>query len=200
MVAGVSVVDKDFVFKNRLQSFSIVNHGYKDPSEFFAAVLEEFIIKMEKTLKEHPIVVVGACILGEFVKVTIDGEGEEHDEKQNLYHHTNPAVVDFETDLQVYFNESVVTAVYNKIEESKLRGSGFTLHKTIELNIQIGSFEPLAGSSYIKLPKFLSNKKAIINVQNNDQMCFQYAILSALYPPENNAQRAQNYTRYIDCY
>jgi len=45
--------------------------------------------------------------------------------------------------------------------------------------IQISNYSPLsAGLGYVELPVFLKNKKAIINVQNKDNRCFGYAILS----------------------
>lgn len=87
--------------------------------------------------------------------------------------------------------------LFNKVEETELRGSGFKLLNIIDLNVQVSRFSPLAGSSYIKLPEYLANKKAIINVQNEDEMCFAYAVLSALYPRETNAYRPQYYTDYI---
>ena len=36
------------------------------------------------------------------------------------------------------------------------------------------------GKSYIKSPEWLENKRATINSQNNDDICFQYAITVAL--------------------
>ena len=36
------------------------------------------------------------------------------------------------------------------------------------------------GGSYIDFPKWLQNKKAIINPQNNDDKLFQYALTVAL--------------------
>ena len=36
------------------------------------------------------------------------------------------------------------------------------------------------GGSYIDSPKWLKNKKATINLKNNDDKCFQYAITVAL--------------------
>ena len=32
-------------------------------------------------------------------------------------------------------------------------------------------------------PDFLANKHCLINVQNNDEKCFVWSVLSALYPP-----------------
>ena len=36
------------------------------------------------------------------------------------------------------------------------------------------------GSSYIDSPEWLKNKKATINLENNDDNCFQYALIVAL--------------------
>ena len=50
-------------------------------------------------------------------------------------------------------------------------------------------YEPLDGSSYILLPGFLAVKKAIINLKNEDQECFKWAITRALNPVEKNSER-----------
>ena len=42
----------------------------------------------------------------------------------------------------------------------------------------------LGGSSYIPLSKFLAAKKAIINLKNEDDECFKWAITQALNPVE----------------
>lgn len=43
-----------------------------------------------------------------------------------------------------------------------------------------------------------SKKKAIVNVQNTDQKCFQWAILSALHPAVHHIQRVSNYFPFVD--
>ena len=47
------------------------------------------------------------------------------------------------------------------------------------------------GGSYIDSPEWLKNKKATINLQNNDDNCFQYAVTATLNNQniENNPQR-----------
>lgn len=76
------------------------------------------------------------------------------------------------------------------------KGSGFTLETINELVVEVNKYEPLAGSSFIQLPKFLKDKKAIVNVMNDDEQCFKWAVLSALYPAVNNPGRVTNYLRY----
>ena len=50
-------------------------------------------------------------------------------------------------------------------------------------------YKPLRGISYIPLPKELANKKAIINLKNNDNLCFKWAVTRALNPLDKNAER-----------
>ena len=48
--------------------------------------------------------------------------------------------------------------------------------------------EPNAGS-YIDLPEALKNKKAIINMKNQDEECFKWCVLRALYPTDSHPER-----------
>lgn len=48
---------------------------------------------------------------------------------------------------------------------------------------------------YICLPKQIANKKAIVNVINNDEKCFIWTIFSAIYPVEKNPNRLSNYNK-----
>ena len=50
--------------------------------------------------------------------------------------------------------------------------------------LKFDRINPLKGEGYIDLPAAIRTKKAVINVQNKDNRCFEYAILSALYHNE----------------
>ena len=62
----------------------------------------------------------------------------------------------------------------------------------------IAQYQPLKGSSYIDLPKFLKDKKAIINVKNQDDEFLKWALLSALHPVEHGSHpdRLSKYKPY----
>ena len=57
-------------------------------------------------------------------------------------------------------------------------GSGWIFQNIDCLFLNVDKNVPLNGSSYIDLPKEIKTKKAVINVQNKDNRCFEYAILS----------------------
>ena len=54
----------------------------------------------------------------------------------------------------------------------------------------------MRGSSYIDLPPLIKNKKACINVENKDDKWFKWAVLSALHPAKNNANRVVSYVSH----
>ena len=68
-------------------------------------------------------------------------------------------------------------------------GSGWRFERVIKMVLHTTRWEPLYGSSYIPLDPYLANKKAIINMQNEDDKCFMWSVLRALNPKNKNAER-----------
>ena len=68
-------------------------------------------------------------------------------------------------------------------------GSGWTFAYVEKLVLHTTRWEPLYGSSYIDLPEVLKNKYAIINMKNEDEKCFMWSVLRALYPKDNHPER-----------
>ena len=93
------------------------------------------------------------------------------------------------TDISELYNEMAgeIEEEIQKVENSV--GSGWTFVKVIKLVLHTTKWEPLYGSSYIPLDPYLANKKAIINMKNEDDKCFMWCVLRALYPKDKNAER-----------
>ena len=70
------------------------------------------------------------------------------------------------------------------------------MNRVICLYVNIAKYQPLKGSSYIELPKYLQTKKAIVNVKNQDNECLKWALLSALHPVGSNPHRVFKYKQY----
>ena len=66
------------------------------------------------------------------------------------------------------------------------------------LYLHVAKLNPLEGRSYIKTPENLEKKYCIVNVKNQDDLCFKWAVLSCLYPAKKNTERLSNYTPYKD--
>jgi hypothetical protein len=73
--------------------------------------------------------------------------------------------------------------------EYQKRGSGWRLIRVDLLEIHIGKFQPLRGKGHEPLPESIKRKKAIINMKNNDDKCFKWAVTRALNPIEHNPER-----------
>ena len=73
--------------------------------------------------------------------------------------------------------------------------SGLVLAEIYSVTFKISQFNPLQGSGFQELPKFLANKKAIVNIRNNDERCFGYSLLAALLSDDfyRNANRQGRY-------
>ena len=57
-------------------------------------------------------------------------------------------------------------------------GSGWSVSRIHSINVFLYDFVPFSGSSFIKTPKTIYNKRSIINVENKgrDLLCFKYAV------------------------
>jgi len=58
---------------------------------------------------------------------------------------------------------------------------------------KIHKYSPMRDSSYIPLPKWIVKKGACVNVKNNDNMSFKYAMLSKFVDDQHNASRVSKY-------
>ena len=65
--------------------------------------------------------------------------------------------------------------------------------------MNVAKYIPIHGCSYIETPKSIACKGAVVNVKNNDNMCFIWAILYALRNSDvkSNFNRVTNYEEYI---
>ena len=62
-------------------------------------------------------------------------------------------------------------------------GSGWTIERIEKHFINFVKYQPLKGSSYVKLPKELQNSlKGLINIQNKDNECFRWCHIRYLNP------------------
>lgn len=78
-----------------------------------------------------------------------------------------------------YVVEECLQDLVIKVTEHEGRGSGFSLLNIEGLDIRVHKHGYGArGSSYIPLPRKISQTKSCINVQNEDNECFRYSMLA----------------------
>ena len=108
-----------------------------------------------------------------FSKLNAKGESVENEIPFRTTVFTSTNTSQFSEQLAQGFKE-----MHNSAENFQKEGSGWHLDEVENLKIHRAVYQPLAGSSYVPLPKFIANKKAVINIQNDDQKCFLWSVIA----------------------
>ncbi|KAK5638752.1 hypothetical protein RI129_013047 [Pyrocoelia pectoralis] len=169
----------DSCFNDRLLTGMIVNFNHKDPMIFLKHAYDSFARQINVALKRS-MLKVNTTLICNFI----------HPQTLNIdlkTFQTRNAVIDIGTNLKEYYKDKVFDNLQAKLENFSEQNS-----------VNINSYVPIKGgfSTYIKVPPFISVKRAVINVRNNDKFCLLWSIVAALYPAHKNADRVNNYPHF----
>ena len=105
------------------------------------------------------------------------------------FHSIGEKIITETTDPHEIFKEMMdeIEEEVQKVEHAV--GSGWVFVEVENLTLHINTWDPLNAGSYIDLPKELKNKKAIINMKNEDNKCFMWCVLRALNPKDEKPER-----------
>ena len=105
------------------------------------------------------------------------------------FHSIGYKIITEETDIYEIYNEMVdeIEEEIQKVEQAE--GSGWVFLEVENLTLHTDIWDPLNAGSYIDLPEYLKNKKAIINMKNEDNKCFLWSALRALNPKDDHPER-----------
>ena len=98
-------------------------------------------------------------------------------------------------DVKVIMKE-MINKILENLRAYQENGSAWYFKEVISLEIHLVENKPMKGGTYIPLPKFIQNKNAIINIQNEDDKCFLWSILRYLHPKEIHAERITDLKKY----
>ena len=110
--------------------------------------------------------------------------------KRFSFHSVGYKIITEATDLHEIYNEmrDEIEEEIQKVDQAE--GSGWVFLEVENLTLHTDIWDPIKASSYIDLPEELKNKKALINMKNeNDHKCFLWCVLRALNPKDKNAER-----------
>ena len=89
--------------------------------------------------------------------------------------------------------DEMVEEILEEIDMAEMaEGSGWRFEKVIKLVLHTTRWDTINAGSYIELPQALKNKKAIINMKNQDDKCFMWSVLRALNLKDKNNERIDN--------
>jgi hypothetical protein len=71
--------------------------------------------------------------------------------------------------------------IMENLEGFTNNGSGWRLKRCKMLDLQFAEYTPFRGQNYFKTPAYIP-WRSVINVENHDNRCFEWSILSAIHP------------------
>ena len=177
-------------FKNYANSYSISNirvRGLKGLS---------YIKYQDKTLKDYIDEHNGMKIILEMFasyRGKKTGEIIQHNTRSRMYIITNKEEIEkvlgqMATDIEI------------QLDRMEMSESGLVLTQIGKLKFHFDKYNPTRGGSFIELPKWIQNKKACINIKNEDDKCLMYSVQCGYYKiyDKDHACKMHHYKKLVD--
>lgn len=172
----VKWVDLQEIFDGCIKVGMIKNFGFKDVTNFLNASKVDFC---KKVLEVHQSVKVYVKLEALFTLTKSDRIIED-----NKSFISNTFSIFQFSNISELYESNVTDVIVKSIEEFQESDSGWTLKHINFVTVHIHKHNPLRAGTYLNLPKFIKNKGACINIQNDDNFCFKWSIISALMHQE----------------
>ncbi|CAB3979147.1 Gastrula zinc finger, partial [Paramuricea clavata] len=168
-------------------TYSITPH-YMDPLNQLTASRQVVRGILVNELKR-----MGGLKYTETIKVRMSKEiGNGKTKKDSIYFKSKTGTATNFEDIESTAAQNQLT-ILSRIETFQNLGSNWIILNIESHYVNIAMYKPLKGSSYMKLPGDISNPKCgLINMKNNDNMCFLWSHVRHLRP---KARRATTITR-----
>lgn len=164
----------------------------------FQQFKNEIISVVSEYKQEHASMKVNVLSSLQFKKESIDSTSKTSEVQYfDKELHSQPKHLTASSNVSSSVDE-MIQALEDSVETVHDFGTGAILFKIHLIKIKCVPYQPMSASSYIDLPDWVKAKKAVVNVQNEDNKCFLWAVLSALYPAEKDAQRVSKYSKYMN--
>ena len=88
--------------------------------------------------------------------------------------------------------EDVYRQLLNFIEVYEHNGPGWVLSNFTSLQLTFRHLDPLRASAFVPLPRWIREKKAVVNITGTGDDCFKWAVLAGMHPVSGNARAHVN--------
>ena len=89
-----------------------------------------------------------------------------------------------------------VDFILKLLNEFVKNGSGCTVERVVNLSLRLAAYKPTTGSSYIKSPKYIVNKRSVLYIVNKDENYFLWLVLTSIYPKKSHQNRISKYQQF----
>ena len=194
--------------KTKIEQVAKALKGYTKSFEIEIINDKDPLSQLQSTRKaiEHHITGILTSMKGlkfvETLMVTLKKLSNNEIVQKTAYFNSKPQTII--NDIEI--NESLQLSkqqILNMIAQWVSEGSGWTVESVENHYLNIVQYQPMKGSSYIKLPQELRNsKKGLINMKNEDNECFRWCHIRHLNPqdihPERIKKLDKEYVKNLD--
>lgn len=174
-------------FKNRIITGAVINADYIEPRRFLEDAASVVLEQVQDVTKRHSSVKINTVFNGEFVS---------GDKRANKSINTRNCKLFNTSNLHEWYERHVLEPTLASLEEFQERDSGWALSRILDLTVNVNKYNPMRAGCYLKLPREIMMKRAVINVHTKDNACFAWAVVVALYPAKVHAERESSYQHY----
>uniref|UniRef100_A0A6P7G7M8 Uncharacterized protein LOC114336797 isoform X1 n=1 Tax=Diabrotica virgifera virgifera TaxID=50390 RepID=A0A6P7G7M8_DIAVI len=176
------------VFKSRIVSYRITDEETLDYKTFMKNVQPASIQLIEQEVEKHATVKINMEVFAVYVI-------PEKDMSDIKSMNTKNKLITICSDLNNIFKD-FTDEIFNKASEFQEKESNWALQEILFLDININRCALISGKKHLKLPLSIIRKHAVLNIQNNDDACFFWCIMAALFPREGNPVTPDSYPDY----
>ena len=161
-----TITDEQSAFKNYTSSYAISDIRVKGVKAIQYLKYQDF--KIKEYLRKHKGMKVLLQTFSNF-KSKKTNEIVRREVRSRRYEMTN------EDEITNVLNQ-MATDIEHQAEVLEVSESGLVLTQMDKMKFNLDKYNPTRGGKFIPLPKWVSDKKACINIQNEDNKCFWYSI------------------------
>ena len=174
-------------FGRAYRRYRIDGRPRMDPDTFFNRIKSQLIVTLKKESKGRSVKVQTTTWIG----------FKQDEELVELAFNSRMTDVHNLSEVKEIVDERI-NHTNEQVENPALLNSRFVFDEVLFTNIDFHQLNLTRGSSYVPLPQWLDNKKAIINPRNEDQECFKWAVIAAFRSEEigKNHQRVSNLKKF----
>ena len=121
---------------------------------------------------------------------------KDNEELEPIHYHSYSWIFNKNSDIDQSHLNSNHRNIHTLVIENTPR-SGLQFERVDGIDYRMTRLPNYVGGTYKELPEFVKNKKACINIKNNDNKCFLWSILAYLHPAnDRNVDRLSKYKPY----
>ena len=174
---GKQSVKRITAFKNNAIVYKMKVLDDKDPLNQMMLLNERETFLLNKRLIQLKGIKCNETLEVKFEKLGIEGRMIE----KSFTFTSRPQVIMNKDDTKSAL-QNMRSDIEVRIDRFTIEGSGWAVIGLLNHDLHVNKYDPLAARSYIPLPADIQNKKATVNLKNDDDRCFIYCLRRALDP------------------